>query len=150
MAVTLRPVTAENWNAIARLEVRADQRTFVAPNSYSLAQAAYEPGLTPVAIYEDETLVGFAMYTKEPCHGEFGIVRMMIDQQQQGKGYGRQAVLALNDLLRRLPDCESIILSVIKENTAGWQFYQRLGFEIYEEGEQEYWARLTLPPSTPQ
>src|SRR5579863_5962265 len=90
MTISLRPVTAENWNAVAKLEVSEDQRDFVAPNSYSLAQAAYEPGLTPVAIYDDETLVGFAMYTHEPWQGEFGIVRMMIDRRYQGKGYGRQ------------------------------------------------------------
>lgn len=152
MALELRLVTTENWNLVARLEVSEDQRNFVASNSYSLAQAAYEPGLTPVAIYADEILVGFAMYTHEPWHGEFGIVRLMIDRQYQRKGYGRQAVLALNDILRRLPGCDSIILSVIKDNTAGWQFYQRLGFVVFEEeeGEQEFWARLTLPPSVPQ
>jgi diamine N-acetyltransferase len=50
MAVTLRPVTQANWQAIARLEVAEEQRHFVVPNVYSLAEAAYEPGLTPVAI----------------------------------------------------------------------------------------------------
>jgi len=144
----LRPVTSENWNAVARLAVGEEQSNFVAPNSYSLAQAAYEPGLTPVAIYDVETLVGFALYTHEPWQGNFGIVRMMIDRRHQRKGYGRQAILALNDTLRRLPGCESIILSVIKENAAGLRFYQNLGFVIYEEGDVEYWARLTLPPST--
>jgi len=149
MALSIRPVTSENWDAVARVEVREDQGKYVASNGYSLAQAAYEPGLTPVAIYADETLVGFAMYTHEPWQGEFGIVRMMIDRGHQGKGYGRQAVLALNDILRRLPGCESIILSVIKENAAGWHLYQSLGFVLYEEGEHEYWARLTLAPSSP-
>jgi RimJ/RimL family protein N-acetyltransferase len=72
----------------------------------------YEPGNTPVALYDDDVLVGFAMYTHEPWQGEFGIVRMMIDKEHHGKGYGRQAVLA-----------------------------------NYEEDEQVYWARLTLPVS---
>ncbi len=143
MALSLRPVTSENWNAVTKLEVTESQNHFLAPNSYSLAQVAYEPGLTPVAIYDDETLVGFAMYTHEPWQGEYGIVRMMIDKQQQGKGYGRLAVLALNDILLRLPGCESIILSVIKENTAAWHLYQSLGFVIYREEDKEYWARLT-------
>ena len=50
MTLSLRPVTSENWDAVARLEVRDNQRHFVAPNSYSLAQAAYETGNTPVAL----------------------------------------------------------------------------------------------------
>ncbi len=147
MTLSLRSVTPDNWNAVAQLKVSDDQSHFVAPNSYSLAQAAYESGNTPVAIYDDETLVGFAMYTHEPWQGEFGIVRMMIDAQHQGKGYGRQAVLALNDVLRRLPGCDSIILSVIKENTGAWHLYQSIGFVIYEEDEHLSWARLTLPIS---
>jgi diamine N-acetyltransferase len=147
MTLSLRPVTPDNWNAVAQLKVSDDQSNFVAPNSYSLAQAAYEPGNTPVAIYDDETLVGFAMYTHEPWQGEFGIVRMMIDAQHQGKGYGRQAVLALNAVLRRLPGCDSIILSVVKENVGAWHLYQSIGFVIYEEDEHLCWARLTLPVS---
>lgn len=149
MTVKLCPVTQENWNAVARLEVREDQRTFVALNSYSLAQAAYQPGLTPTAIYEDETLVGFAMYTHEPWEGSFGIVRLMIDRHHQGKGYGRQAVLALNEVLRRLPGCTSIVTNVVKENAGAWHLYQSLGFVIYEEGEHVYWARLRLSASEP-
>jgi diamine N-acetyltransferase len=147
MTLSLRSVTPENWNAVVQLKVRDDQSHFVAPNSYSLALAAYESGNTPVAIYDDETVVGFAMYTHEPWQGEFGIVRMMIDAQHQGKGYGRQAVLALNDVLRRLPGCNSIILSVVKENTGAWHLYQRIGFVIYEEDEHLCWARLTLSVS---
>lgn len=145
MAISLRPVTSENWSDVAHLEVQEAQSNFVAPNSYSLAQAAYEPGLTPVALYDDETLVGFAMYTHEPWQGEFGIVRMMIDRRYQGKGYGRQAILALNAKLRSLPGCESIILSVRKENAGAWHLYRSIGFVIYKEEEEEYWARLTLP-----
>lgn len=53
MTLSLRPVTAENWDAVAHLEVQEDQRCFVAPNSYSLAQAAYESSYMPVAIYDD-------------------------------------------------------------------------------------------------
>ena len=149
MTLSLRPVTSENWNAVARLEVRDDQSKFIAPNSYSLAQAAYESGNTPVAIYDDEALVGFAMYTHEPWQGEFGIVRMMIDKQHQGKGYGRQAVLALCNVLRRIPGCTSIILSVAKENALAWHLYQSIGFVIYEEDEHLSWARLMLPVSRP-
>jgi hypothetical protein len=64
MTLSLWPVTSENWDEVARLEVRDDQSRFVASNSYFLAQAVYESGNTPVAIYDDDTLVGFALYTR--------------------------------------------------------------------------------------
>jgi len=62
MTVTLRPVTADNWKQCVGLSVEPEQKLFVAPNAYSLAEAAYEDGCVPLAIYHDETMVGFAMY----------------------------------------------------------------------------------------
>jgi diamine N-acetyltransferase len=158
MMVTLRPVTQENWRAVARLEVAQDQRQFVAPNVYSLAEAAYEPGMTPVALYAEGLLVGFALYTHEPFQGEWtltrtpyqgelGILRMMVDKQYQGQGYGRQAMLALIERMRGLPGGEAIILNVVKANVGARRLYERLGFVIYEEREEDYWARLDLSAS---
>ncbi len=156
MAVTLRPVTQGNWRAVARLEVAEDQRDFVAPNIASLAEAAYEPGLTPLAIYADETLVGFALYTHEPFQGEWtftlapyqgelGIVRMMLDQQYQRQGYGRQAMQALIAQMRNLPGGQAIILNFISTNVSARRLYESLGFVIFEENEHGCWARLRLP-----
>jgi diamine N-acetyltransferase len=156
MTVTLRPVTQENWRAVARLEVAEDQRQFVAPNIYSLAEAAYEPGLTPVAIYADETLIGFALYTHEPFQGdwtftkvpyrgELGIMRMMVEAHSQQQGYGRQAMQALIERMRRLPGGTAIILNFLPANVAARRFYERLGFAVYEESEDDCWARLEVP-----
>ena len=159
MAITLRPVNQENWRAVASLEVTEDQRQFVAPNVYSLAEAAYETGLTPVAIYADETLVGFALYTREPFQGEWefthtpyqgelGILRMMLDKQYQRRGYGRQAMQALIAQISALPGAQAIILNVIPTNVGARQLYESLGFVIYEENEHGCWARLRLPSLT--
>ena len=41
MSVELRPVTAENWEALIKLQVREDQRGFVASNVYSIAEAQF-------------------------------------------------------------------------------------------------------------
>ena len=70
MEVTLRPVNDENRDAIIALSVREDQ-PFVAPNDYSLEQAAESnsehPGVVhPCGIYADDRLVGFAMFVFAP------------------------------------------------------------------------------------
>ena len=158
MAISLRPVTQENWRAVAHLEVAEDQRQFVAPNVYSLAEAAYETGLTPVAIYADETLIGFALYTNEPFQGEWdfthtpyqgelGIMRVMLDQHYQHQGYGRQAMQALIAQMSSLPGAQAIILNVMPTNLGAQRLYESLGFVIYEENEHGCWSRLRLPTS---
>lgn len=164
MPVTLRKVTQENWRSVARLEVAEDQRHFVAPNVYSLAEAAYDPGLTPVAVYAGETLVGFALYTHEPFpgdwtftrtsyQGELGILRLMVDKQYQGKGYGRQAMQILIEQMRQLPGGHAIILNFAPANEGARRLYERLGFVIYEQDEESCWTRLITPaassPTTP-
>ena len=70
MAVTLKPVNDENRDAVIALSVREDQ-PFVAPNDYSLEQAAESnrehPGVAHAyGIYADDRLVGFAMFIFAP------------------------------------------------------------------------------------
>ena len=60
--VTLKEITAENfWDCIA-LRVSDAQADFVTPNAVSIAQAKVQPECIPLAVYSDDTLVGFAMY----------------------------------------------------------------------------------------
>jgi diamine N-acetyltransferase len=156
MVVSLRQITQDNWRNVARRNVAEDQREFVAPNVYSLAEAAYDQSLTPMAIYADETLVGFALYTHEPYQGEWeftetpyrgelGILRMMVDHHYQGQGYGRQAMQALIARMSALPGGQPVILNVMPTNVGALWLYESVGFVIYEEGRHGCWARLHLP-----
>ena len=55
------------------------------------------------------------------------LVRLMIDDRFQGKGYGRAALDAIVELVRQrgLP---AIRLSVVPENEQALEFYRRNGF----------------------
>jgi hypothetical protein len=41
MSLSTRLVTKENWRALIKISVREDQRHFVSPNVYSIAQAQF-------------------------------------------------------------------------------------------------------------
>jgi diamine N-acetyltransferase len=51
MNVELREITSETVRAICELEVTPDQRSFVAPNAVSIAEAHFTPGHWMRAIY---------------------------------------------------------------------------------------------------
>jgi diamine N-acetyltransferase len=129
MAVTLRDIDRENFGRCVKLEVREEQKSFVASNLYSIAQSRVETTFTPQAVYDGDELVGFCMYgydTDEGCHW---IARLMIDKAYQGKGYGRAAT---KEIVRRLslePGCREIALSVEPENNVAQRLYASLGFE---------------------
>ena len=138
MTIILKEITKENWRQAIKLKVREDQQKFVASNVVSIAQSKVEPYLVPLAVYDDETMVGFAMYGRDPEDGSYWIVRLMVDAQLQGKGYGRAATQALLGLMRELPGCDEVRLSHVPQNVGAEQLYLDLGFEktgIVEEGE---------------
>lgn len=153
MDIRLMPINEDNKEAVLSLSTREDQ-PFCAPNSYSLEQAeecnAEAPGVArPFAIYAEDKLVGFCMFVFDPDDEEeddrYWLWRFMIDQNEQGKGYG-QAALA--EIIRYFQDwgADRLFLSTEPENECGVHIYHKAGFE--ETGEiddGEAVMKLILP-----
>src|SRR4051812_14595321 len=96
--IELREINRDNWQECIKLKVAESQKNFVAPNVHSLAMAAYEPGLNPRAIYnQDNQMVGFIMYGWWEEQGAWWIARVMVDERYQGKGYGKAAMKQVID-----------------------------------------------------
>lgn len=130
----LRDVTLENARTCMGLTVAPDQARFVASNAESLVQSKFEPHWLTKAIYAGETMVGFVMYGRDPDFG-WGVLRLMIDQSFQGRGYGREAMrLVLADI--RAAGGESVGVGYEEDNGAARRLYQSLGF--VETGEQPF------------
>lgn len=150
-AISLKPITRENWRDCARLAVADDQRDFVAPNMYSLLQYLYQDPtdtFVPLGIYDGETMVGFAMYGIGKFGGLNGweIWRLMIDKDHQRKGYGRKALHLLIDLLREKFHPDAIYIMFELDNHVAQRFYESVGFHdtgIIDDGERVYRLSLT-------
>lgn len=106
--ISLRKITLENRRLIFNLEVAEDQNRFVASNLSSVASCyvLLTNGGTPfpLAIYADEQPVGFVMITygitgyeiPSIAHDSYCILRLMIDREHQGKGYGSTTAASRN------------------------------------------------------
>ncbi|MFC1954894.1 GNAT family N-acetyltransferase [Chloroflexota bacterium] len=129
MTTTLRSITIENWIECIKLKVRQDQQDFVATNVYSIAGSKVDPSMVPKAIYNEEVMVGFTMYGRDPEDGKYWIVRLMIDEQYQGNGYGKQAILQVINLLKQNDNCTDITVSHLPLNKHADTFYRSLGFK---------------------
>ena len=66
----------------------AGQRSFVAPNAVSIAEAHFNPGHWMRAIYADGQPVGFVLTFDDPSEGYF-LWRFMIAAGHQRRGIGR-------------------------------------------------------------
>lgn len=144
--VTLQKITQENFFPVLKLDVHEGQKSFVASNVMSLAQAWLHPEIArPFAIYADESPVGFFMASVEekPEGNEYGIWRLMIDKGQQGKGYGRAALRLAVDYLVGL-GAKEISLSYEPENANAAALYASEGFVLTGEVDDgEVIAKLT-------
>lgn len=146
--VTLRLVTDENLGAVLKLKVTETQNGFVAPNTVSIAQAAFEPKAWYRAIYADETPVGFVMMYEDTEKPTYYLWRYMIDANHQGQGYGYQALQLVIERVRRRPRASEMRLSYVPGEGSPQPFYQKLGFvDTGEVDDGENVMRLELDTS---
>jgi diamine N-acetyltransferase len=143
--IELRAITAGNWRACADLEVADDQRDFVVPVSRYLCLCHYGGLWHPLAVYAGEDVVGFVMWAVDQDDQSGWIGGLVIDRDRQRQGFGRAAVLALVERLRRERRCASAALSYSPDNTAARELYLALGFvETGEREDDELVARLSF------
>lgn len=141
--VSLKAVTADNWEALADLELDAGQQDLVASNLYSIAEAQFDPDARPRAVYAGKRAVGFLMY--DASRARASIYRFMIDRKHQGKGYGRAALEKALDEIRAVPGVKSISIRYMAENPVAGPFYGSFGFvEVGKDRDGEVIAELKL------
>ena len=140
VTISLRPVDQGNYRACIELSVDPTQERFVASNVQSLADAyVWRDGAEPYAVYADEEVVGFALLypltegeAAYPIPADAAVrglilVRLMIDARCQGRGYGRDALEAIAEIVRAR-GLATLRLSVVPENEQALEFYRRNGF----------------------
>lgn len=132
MPISLRAVTADNFDILSELPLLPQQRDYLASNDYSIAQASFHPATMHTrAVYCDEEVIGFLMFVSpddEDPPGHYQIWRFMVDHRRQGQGHGRAALgLALAEIRAR-PDVRSIEICYKPGNANARQFYASMGF----------------------
>jgi len=153
MSVSLRPVTAENWRELIKLKVREDQNGFVASNLYSIAESQFgfeDEGhwdFYPFGAYVGNEPVGFVMYCFNFNHSRFQafVMRLMVDERYQGKGYGREIMRQVLDVFRTKHYIKNVGISYEPHNEGARNLYASLGFvEPGEVLDDETLAVLSL------
>lgn len=120
------------WDCIA-LTVDDSQAGFVADNKQSLIEAAYEDGLYVLGIYHEETMAGFVLYDYDDTFPGWSMSRFMIGKQFQGKGYGKQAVIAFLDYIKKKHNADRLYISVSLDNAVARKMYSNIGFVEIKE-----------------
>ncbi|WP_225803155.1 GNAT family N-acetyltransferase [Streptomyces sp. NK15101] len=140
-SLRLEQVTPATIDAALELRVHPHQERNVAPVVRSLAEAyAFGENAWPRLIFDGDELIGFLMAfldipwneEKDPDDRRSGLWRLNIAAAGQGKGYGRFAVEAVRDELRRRGERRLYVTWEPGEDGPGG-FYDKLGFRTTGE-----------------
>lgn len=125
------------WDCMV-LETEESQKHFVADNKQSLVEAAYEEGLYPIGIYDDERMVGFVLYDYDESIPGWSMSRFMIGKQYQRRGYGKKAALEFLEYFKKNHSADKIYISVFLDNRVARKMYSDIGFIEVKEVEYEF------------
>ena len=138
MKIEFRSIDRTNYNECIDLNVNDDQKRFVASNQFSLVQAAYEPDLYPLAIYNEEQMIGFVLYDFDEELNGWSMSRFMIDTTFQNCGFGKQALTQfLTYFKKKYPNVHKLYTSAEVDNAVAISLYKKVGFEEGEVFEYE-------------
>lgn len=141
--IRFEEITNANIWKVCALEPFEAQKDFVAENIQSLAEAYATRNegnnALPLAVYDDDALVGFVMIGKGTVGNEneselirenYSLWRLMIDKSYQGRGLGRQTLDAAIDFIRTFPfgEAKKVWLSYEPENARARDIYRKYGF----------------------
>jgi ribosomal protein S18 acetylase RimI-like enzyme len=82
-----------------------------------------------IQVEESGEKVGFVWIKHEVPRPHGFIFDIRLDETQRGKGYGKQAMLALEKFAKEL-ELETIGLHVFAHNAAAMNLYKRLGYQV--------------------
>ena len=140
----IEKINGKNVWEILKLRVSESQKEFVAANNVSIIEAyttVTANGFAfPFGIYDGKTPVGFMMIgydsadywedTPDIARENYSLWRLMIDENYQKKGFGREAVALGLDFIKSFPcgKSEYCWLSYEPENEVARQLYRSFGF----------------------
>jgi diamine N-acetyltransferase len=128
----LEELSAKTIVAANTLTLKPGQEAFVAPTSYAIAESYFNPVTEwPRVVLEGDEVVGFIRghFDPESNQPEFRscIWRITVAANQQGKGIGRFAVLALAEEAKSRGYSELTVLFDEGADGPG-EFFHKLGF----------------------
>ena len=128
MSIELRSINQGNFYEICQLQVAENQLDHVDSNAISLAEANFMDFPWFRGIYAEDKPVGFILVNADTSTGRFYLWRLMLDQTQQSKGYGRKAIDLLSEELLNEFGVATLYTSVVDSADSPKDFYLNCGF----------------------
>lgn len=133
MNINFKDINNENIEKVKGLKIKKNQEGFIETVDECLKEASLYKAWHPVAIYNYDEVIGFAMYGSFGPNKHTWIDRILIDDKQQNKGFGKAAMKLLIDIVSQIYGVDTIYLSIVEENEVAYKLYTSIGFQYMNE-----------------
>lgn len=141
----LRKIDKDNWEICINLSVSAEQNMWISKNCYNLLDAHYGKNIYPLAIYDGNHMVGLLIYDRDPKTKHWELKSIMIDQNEQNKGYGKAGLSMLIEKMHREHRKAVFYAYITRDNPIAAKTYESVGFRttgVEKNGKVEYTLQL--------
>ena len=128
MNIVLKKIDRTNYCDCINLKLNKEQEGFVAPNMFSLVQAAYEPNMYPLGIYKNNKMVGFILYDFDDEINGWSMSRFMVDKNYQNQGIGSVALKKFLEFFKEKIGHNQLYTSAEINNLVATSLYEKMGF----------------------
>lgn len=133
IVIHLKEINWKNYRQCFALKISEKQKKnhSVASNVAILARTyAYRnDGSCAYAIYNDGVMVGLLMYRDwGEVPKSYVLDQFMIDEHFQGKGYGKEAIHLILEIMKNEGKYNRVELGCSRENVDAMKFYESCGF----------------------
>ncbi|MEK5036767.1 GNAT family N-acetyltransferase [Sporosarcina sp. FSL K6-3457] len=131
--IHIRVIDDINEWLVRQITLKPGQEKYIESVDECIKEASTYHQWHPVALYDGEDIIGFAMYGSFGPNKDTWIDRIMIDEKFQGKGLGRKAMQKLIEIVSKEYGVKVIYLSIIEENEVAFNLYKSIGFVFINE-----------------
>lgn len=128
-SIKLFEINEINREDVLKISVYETQKDFVMPVEKALDIAdKSKNSVYPFAIYAEE-IVGFAMVRHNPEYNNFFIWQLIIDRNNQNKGYGKASIKKIIEWIKSKNISEEVTTTVSYDNLVSEKLFKQIGFE---------------------
>ena len=139
--IELKPVTINNFCDVIETKINKEQEQYIPDNIFLMAMSKIMPQCIPLAIYNDNIVVGFLMYGPDENKENYWIHIIMIGDKHQGKGYAIESFKKILSEIKKDKSVHKILLAVNKGNLNAIKIYEKFGFKFNGQRlDEKEWA----------
>lgn len=133
--IYLQPISEYDFNDVIAMELSAEREKseFMDSNAKVLARCWFyreEENIFAYGVHnENEELVGFSILNQDEETGNYCIWHMMIDEKYQGKGYGRQLIETVIEIVNNDENAYNLSVYCMESDITMKNLLEGMGFE---------------------